>query len=113
MFVGGAMQCDVHGSILGHTLQCIVAERFYRTRLGDRYFYDNGEMPHSFTNDQLKEIKKASMARLICDNTDGVHYVQRKAFEVESAYNPKYRCDDYNAIPYVDLTAWKKPTIFD
>lgn len=48
------------------------------------------------------------MARLICDNTD-VEYVQRKAFEMESQSNPKYRCDDYNAIPYVDFTAWKKP----
>ncbi|XP_047025906.1 peroxidase-like [Helicoverpa zea] len=113
LFVGGAMERDVYGSILGHTFQCIVAEQFYRTRLGDRFFYDNGEMPHSFTSDQLKEIKKASMARLICDNTDGVYYVQKKAFEVESAYNPKYRCDDYNAIPYVDLTAWKTPSIFD
>ncbi|XP_026727227.1 peroxidase-like [Trichoplusia ni] len=113
LFVGGALERDVPGSILGHTFQCIVAEQFYRTRIGDRYFYDNGEMPHSFTPDQLREIKKSSMARLICDNTDGVHYIQRKAFEVESAYNPKYSCDDHNAIPYVDLTAWKKPTIFD
>ncbi|KAH9645043.1 hypothetical protein HF086_005588 [Spodoptera exigua] len=113
LFVGGAMERDVYGSILGHTFQCIVAEQFYRTRISDRYFYDNGEMPHSFTSDQLKELKKASMARLICDNTDSVYYVQKKAFEVESTYNPKYRCDDYNAIPYVDLTAWKQPSIFD
>ncbi|KAF9408143.1 hypothetical protein HW555_012077 [Spodoptera exigua] len=113
LFVGGAMERDVYGSILGQTFQCIVAEQFYRTRISDRYFYDNGEMPHSFTSDQLKELKKASMARLICDNTDSVYYVQKKAFEVESTYNPKYRCDDYNAIPYVDLTAWKQPSIFD
>ncbi|KAG7309805.1 hypothetical protein JYU34_004307 [Plutella xylostella] len=112
LFVGGSMERDVDGSILGHTFQCIVAEQFYRTRVGDRFFYDNGEMAHSFTPDQLKEIKKASMARLICDNTDGVQFIQRKAFEVESAYNPKCRCDDYSAIPYVDLTPWKKG-IFD
>ncbi|KAG6441696.1 hypothetical protein O3G_MSEX002010 [Manduca sexta] len=113
--VGGAMERDVQGSILGHTFHCIVAEQFYRTRIGDRFFYDNGEMPHSFTPDQLREIKKTSMARLICDNTDGVYYVQKKAFEVESTYNPKYSCDDYNSIPYVDLTAWKKPAfdLFD
>ncbi|XP_045449433.1 peroxidase-like [Melitaea cinxia] len=108
LFVGGAMESDVPGSILGQTFQCIVAEQFYRTRVGDRYFYDNSEMPHSFTPDQLKEIKKASMARLICDNTN-VKYIQKKAFELESSYNPKYSCDDYNAIPYVDLTAWKRP----
>ncbi|XP_075976123.1 salivary peroxidase/catechol oxidase-like [Anticarsia gemmatalis] len=113
LFVGGALERDVQGSILGHTFQCIVAEQFYRSRIGDRFFYDHGEMPHSFTTDQLKEIKKASMARLICDNTDGVHFVQRKAFEVETPYNPKFHCDDYNNIPYVDLTAWKKSDLFD
>ncbi|XP_026330359.1 peroxidase-like [Hyposmocoma kahamanoa] len=50
LFVGGAMEQDVPGSILGHTFQCIVAEQFYRTRVGDRFFYDNSEMPHSFTS---------------------------------------------------------------
>lgn len=108
LFVGGSLERDVQGSIFGHTFHCIVAEQFYRTRIGDRFFYDNGEMPHSFSSDQLKEIKKTSLARVICDNTDGVYYVQKKAFELESTYNPKYRCDDYEAIPYVDLTAWKK-----
>ncbi|XP_013166845.1 PREDICTED: peroxidase-like, partial [Papilio xuthus] len=111
LFVGGIMEKSVKGSILGPTFQCIVAEQFYRTRIGDRFFYDNGEMPHSFTPEQLKEIKKASMARLICDNTDGVSYVQRKAFEMESAHNPKYSCTDYDAIPFVDLTAWKRPIL--
>ncbi|VVC94293.1 unnamed protein product [Leptidea sinapis] len=105
LLVGGAMETDIHGSILGHTLQCIVAEQFYRTRTGDRFFYDNSEMPHSFT----PEIKKSSMARLLCDNTDGVKYIQQKAFELESTYNPKYRCDDNDHIPRVDLTAWKRP----
>ncbi|CAH3927903.1 unnamed protein product [Pieris brassicae] len=109
LFVGGAMERDVRGSILGQTFQCIIAEQFYRTRIGDRFFYDNGEMPHSFTPEQLKELKKASMARLICDNTEGVKYIQKKAFEVESQYNPKYSCEDYENIPHVDLTAWKRP----
>ncbi|CAG9580052.1 unnamed protein product [Danaus chrysippus] len=108
LFVGGAMERDVPGSILGHTFQCIVAEQFYRTRVGDRFFYDNSEMPHSFTPDQLKEIKKATIARLICDNTD-VEFVQKKAFEIESTYNPKLSCEDTISIPHVDLTAWKRP----
>ncbi|KAI8421165.1 hypothetical protein MSG28_008240, partial [Choristoneura fumiferana] len=50
LFVGGSLESDVPGSILGHTFQCIVAEQFYRTRVGDRFFYDNIEQPHSFTS---------------------------------------------------------------
>lgn len=61
--------------------------------------------------EQLREIKKASMARLICDNTDGVEYVQKKAFEMESQENPKHIYSDYEAIPFVDLTAWKRPIL--
>ncbi|CAH2234436.1 jg6113 [Pararge aegeria aegeria] len=108
LFVGGALEHAAPGSVLGHTFQCVVAEQFYRTRVGDRFFYDNSEMPHSFTPEQLKELKKASMARLVCDNSR-VRRVQRRAFEVESAHNPKSACDDYSAIPCVDLTAWKRP----
>ncbi|XP_013192872.1 peroxidase [Amyelois transitella] len=113
LFVGGVMERSVHGSVLGHTFQCLVAEQFYRTRVGDRFFYDNAEMPHSFTSEQLQQIKKASMARLICDNTDRVYYVQRRAFEPETQYNPKYSCEDFISIPYVDLTSWKQPSLFD
>lgn len=49
LFVGGSMERAVQGSILGHTFQCIVGEQFYRTRVGDRFFYDNSEMIHSFS----------------------------------------------------------------
>ncbi|CAG9787403.1 unnamed protein product [Diatraea saccharalis] len=112
LFVGGVMEQAVHGSTLGHTFQCIVAEQFYRTRVGDRFFYDNSEMPHSFSTEQLRQLKKASIARLICDNTD-VIYVQRNAFERESPANPKEHCDNYATIPYVDLTVWKTNSIFD
>ncbi|XP_063827082.1 peroxidase-like [Ostrinia nubilalis] len=108
LFVGGAMERPVQGSILGHTFQCIVGEQFYRTRVGDRYFYDNSEMPHSFSPDQLQELKKASIARIICDNTN-VPYVQRRAFELETSGNPKVGCED---IQRVDLTAWKT-SLFD
>ncbi|XP_052739868.1 peroxidase-like [Bicyclus anynana] len=108
LLVGAALERPLVGSALGPTLQCVVAEQFYRTRVGDRYFYDNSEMPHSFTPEQLKELKKASMARLICDNS-GVRRVQRRAFELEGAANGRHGCDDYSAIPAVDLTPWKRP----
>ncbi|KAL0881413.1 hypothetical protein ABMA27_001279 [Loxostege sticticalis] len=112
LFVGGSMERAVQGSILGHTFQCIVGEQFYRTRVGDRFFYDNSEMIHSFSPEQLQQLKKASIARLICDNTEHVHYVQSRAFELETQWNPKVRCDDTGAVPRVDFTAWKS-SLFD
>ncbi|XP_077288401.1 peroxidase-like [Arctopsyche grandis] len=107
LFVGASMETDVHGSILGPTFQCIVGEQFYRTRVGDRYFYDVADMPHSFSSEQMREIKKASMARLICDNSD-VKKVQPRAFEMISEHNPMCDCEDLDRIPMIDLQYWKE-----
>lgn len=49
LFVGGMLESGVHGSVLGPTFQSIVGEQFFRTRVGDRFFYSVGDMAHSFT----------------------------------------------------------------
>lgn len=36
-------------SLVGPTARCLIGEQFYRTRVGDKYFYDNANFPHSFT----------------------------------------------------------------
>ncbi len=47
--------------------------KFARLKLGDRYFYDLGlDSRTRFTPEQLQEIRKTSMARIICDNTDTI-----------------------------------------
>ena len=45
-----------------------------------RFFYENGGWPSSFTLEQLQEIRKMTMSRLLCDNTDHVETVQVHAF---------------------------------
>ncbi len=47
--------------------------QFARLKLGDRFFYDLGLDPNTrFSEQQLREIRKTSMARILCDNTDTV-----------------------------------------
>ncbi len=47
--------------------------QFARLKLGDRFFYDLGLDPNTrFSEQQLQEIRKTSMARILCDNTDTV-----------------------------------------
>lgn len=39
--VGGALETHVDGSLAGPTFMCIMTKQFYRTRHGDRYFFEN------------------------------------------------------------------------
>lgn len=47
--VGGSLEALVEGTLAGPTFLCILTEQFYRTRKGDRYFYENGGADTGFT----------------------------------------------------------------
>ncbi|XP_044742884.1 chorion peroxidase isoform X2 [Chrysoperla carnea] len=78
LFVGGILEPPEFGSIVGKTFRDIIAEQFSRLRQGDRYFYEHNPNinPGYFTREQLREIKKVTMSRLICDNSD--HILMKK-----------------------------------
>jgi len=101
LFVGGLLESPISGGNLGPTFSCLIAENFATVKQNDRYFYELGGQPHSFNPGemnslsetlnselcheifagQLAEIRKASMARIFCDNSDGtIAAVQPKAF---------------------------------
>lgn len=62
--------------MLGPTFACIIATQFSYSRRGDRFWYELPNQPSSFTIDQLEEIRKARLARIVCDNTDLLDTIQ-------------------------------------
>lgn len=48
--VGALLEMPAEGSKVGPTSQCIIADNFYRQRIGDRFFYDIRGQPGSFTS---------------------------------------------------------------
>ena len=50
----------VPGGLLGPTYNCIIGENFNRIKYGDRFFYELGGQPGSFSLAQLTEIRRAS-----------------------------------------------------
>lgn len=62
--------------MLGPTFSCIIATQFSYSRRGDRFWYELPHQPSSFTIDQLEEIRKARLARIVCDNTDLLDTIQ-------------------------------------
>jgi hypothetical protein len=72
--------------------------------VADRFFYERGDKDLAFTREQLSEIRKASMARLLCDNANHVKSMQPKAFWRISHNNKVVPCE---SLPEIDLSLWK------
>ncbi|CAK1604587.1 unnamed protein product [Parnassius mnemosyne] len=96
----------IEGGNVPPTLYCIVVEQFLRAIASDRHWYERPNRPNAFTCEQLKEIRKATVARLLCDVGDKVTHIQRRAFYRISPNNPLCNC---NNIDFVNFWAWKDP----
>ncbi|KAG5891984.1 hypothetical protein JTB14_014428 [Gonioctena quinquepunctata] len=101
--VGGSLEAHVAGTLAGPTFLSILTEQFYRTRKGDRFFFENGGK-NGFTLEKLNEIRKTSISRLMCDNAHNVRAMQPRGFERISHSNAVVPCE---ALPAVDLSLWR------
>lgn len=96
LYVAGILEHHLPNSELGPTMACLVAEQFRRLKYGDRFWYENSGQVHSFSSDQLAEIKKVTLARLLCDNGDYIEYMQPNAFILPQYWwNKKVSCQRY------------------
>lgn len=107
LFIGGLIEKPIEGSLLGPTFQCLVGDQFRRLRLGDRFWYEETNQAGSLSSAQLKAIKEASLARVLCDNGDNLQLMQPLAFKAPEDMNEKAGCAG-KAIPRVDLSPWKE-----
>eukprot|EP00731_Ephydatia_muelleri_P011972 Em0006g866a len=100
LWVGGLSEERLPNSVLGATFACIFANTFANLRDGDRFFY---QAPGVFTPQQVAEINKASLSRIICDNSDGITQIQPSAFLGNQS---RVSCCN---LPAPDLSQWKEP----
>ena len=107
LFAGAMSEFPAEGSALGFTFTCILTRQFQDLRLGDRFWYER-DTETAFTAAQLTELRKCSLARVMCDNTDGVSRIQRQAFldnTDANGANPTVDCED---VPFVNLNVFKE-----
>lgn len=107
LLVGMLLEEHSDGAIVGPTARCLIADGFYRYKVGDRFFYDVRGQPGSFTDDQLKMIKKITLGHVICA-TSNVGHVQKDIFKtVDHNLFPtiKMKCDEEFDI---DFKAWEE-----
>ena len=125
LFTGGMAEKPVVGGIIGPTFACILGQQFLNLRRGDRFWYENGNHPGAFTPEQLQEIRKTSLSRIICDCLDDVEDIQPFAFlQPDLSANKRTACRgrglsrfiqietliSVSGIPRIDLRKWKEET---
>ena len=76
LFVAGLAEERVSRSLIGPTFSCLFGITFSNLRDGDRFFYQHSGI---FTPQQLTEINKVTLSRVICDNT-AIKVIQPSAF---------------------------------
>jgi len=108
LYVGGFLEAAHEDSILGPVFKCIIGDQFARLKKGDRFFYDLGiDQNIAFTLPQLNEVRKTSMARIICDNTDEIDRIQPLAFKMPTSRANAMRSCTENSIPRVNLRVFQ------
>ncbi len=77
LWLSGLAESRLPDGLLGATFSCIFGITFKGVREGDRFFWLN---PGVFTPEQRRSISQDSIARVICDNSDGIDFIQPDAF---------------------------------
>ncbi|XP_050345833.1 heme peroxidase 2 [Nymphalis io] len=106
LFPGGMSERPLQGGLVGPTFACIIAIQFRQLRKCDRFWYENDNRAARFTEQQLSEIRKSTLSKVMCDNFDIASDIQRASFDLPSNFlNPRVPCA---SLPKLDLSAWRE-----
>jgi len=105
LVVGGLAERPLSGAVVGPTFGCLLGQQFQILKKGDRFWYENNIPPSAFTKDQLQELRKITLASILCENLDGVYMVQPDVFIIPDPYlNSPVTCDVF---PRIHIELWK------
>ncbi|XP_012222781.2 peroxidase [Linepithema humile] len=105
LYTGALAEIPESDSLIGPTFTCLIVEQFTRLQKGDRFWYEFAEQPYPFTEDQLVELRKTSLAKLICDCSDGITRAQMQVMRSVGPDNPIISCEN---IPTPSLAPWRR-----
>ncbi|XP_050449274.1 chorion peroxidase [Cataglyphis hispanica] len=105
VYTGALSEIPESDSLVGPTFTCLIIDQFARLQKGDRFWYEYAEQPYPFTEEQLVELRKSSLAKIICDCSDGITHAQMELMHSVGPDNPMVSCKD---IPEPSFTLWKE-----
>ncbi|CAK9833301.1 pxdn [Anthophora retusa] len=105
LLLAGILEIPTKGAAVGPTFECILKRQFVKTRNSDRFWYENDIPPSGLNPAQLAEIRKVSLAGILCANTK-IQRIQPKLFIQQDPYlNARINCDQHNSL---DITPWRE-----
>ncbi|XP_072760904.1 uncharacterized protein [Anoplolepis gracilipes] len=113
LFSAGLAEKSVAGGLVGPTFACIIGQQFSNLRHGDRFWYENSESESSFTPGQLQQIRRITLAQVLCRTMDGIETIQPFVFlTTDTLKNQRLSCDD-PIIGQLNLEFWaERPSEF-
>ncbi|XP_071090838.1 thyroid peroxidase-like [Haliotis cracherodii] len=107
LYSGGIAEVPFAGAAVGRTYICLIGKQFEKLRDGDRFWFESTDSVTGFTSEQTTQLKRASLARIICDNADNFSTIQRSAFlNVDTGTaNQEVSCSN---LKEVRLRRWKE-----
>ncbi|XP_071404250.1 thyroid peroxidase [Pithys albifrons albifrons] len=101
VWLGGLVEDFIPGARTGPLFACIIGKQMKALRDGDRFWWENNNV---FTEAQKHELRKHSLARVICDNT-GITEVPADVFQLGKFPQDFKHC---TKIPGMNLEAWQE-----
>ncbi|KAI6191954.1 hypothetical protein M3Y97_00283900 [Aphelenchoides bicaudatus] len=105
LFTGMMSEKPIKGALVGPMVAFFVAEQFRRLKRCDRFWYETGDPYLRFTPPQLAEIRKATFAKLLCENSQFAHKIQPNVFIMPNELtNAPIYCEE---MPETNLHHWE------
>ena len=109
VFPASISEVPFPGSVLGSVNTHIILKQMGKFRAGDRFWYERDDHLTAFTLSQLDEIRKVTMARVMCDNLDGATRIQPWVFKTIKTVRDVVDCAD---LDYVDLKEFSQGNFY-
>ena len=109
LFVAGMAESVGSSEFLGPTFKCIFRKTLEKLRDGDRFFFQN---KFQFAMEQQEEIKKMTLAKVMCLTLQDSGNIQEKLFDV---FNPRKGqrkdCSDLLKVS-LDVKRWLLKSVY-
>uniref|UniRef100_A0A1B0CRK5 Uncharacterized protein n=1 Tax=Lutzomyia longipalpis TaxID=7200 RepID=A0A1B0CRK5_LUTLO len=105
VYTGALLESPVNDSLVGPTLLCMLGDQFLRLKEGDAFWYERIRGPQRFTPSQRQEIRKTTLAGVICANADALGETQREVMRSVSEENPIIDCESLDTF---NFQPWKE-----
>lgn len=86
LFTGGIAERELHGALVGPTFGCLLGMQFQALRRCDRFWFETDNAFVRFTPEQLAEIGKTQLSKVVCQNGDNILMIQKHAMDMHDSF---------------------------